>query len=288
MARPLRIEFPGAIYHLTARGNGRAEIFLDDFDREAFLCVLGDVVGRYNWICHAYCLMSNHYHILIETPDGNLCEGMRQLNGIYTQKFNRRHGRVGHVFQGRFKSILVEKDSYLLELCRYIVLNPVRAEIVTRPEDYPWSSFTFTARPGKGPEFLFTDWVLAQFGEKRRVAQNRYRKFVLAGTAGESPWKKLVGQCLLGDERFLEKLSPFLKEKAALTEIPRAQRFAVRPSLDRLLSRARSTSKRDRAIARAHLEHGYSQQEIAAHVGLHYSTVSRIVQRERTKAKSKS
>jgi REP-associated tyrosine transposase len=288
MARPLRIEFPGAIYHLTARGNGRAEIFLDDFDREAFLCVLGDVVGRYNWICHAYCLMGNHYHILIETPDGNLSEGMRQLNGIYTQKFNRRHGRIGHVFQGRFKSILVEKESYLLELCRYIVLNPVRAGIVKRPQDYPWSSFTFTVRPGKGPEFLFTDWVLAQFGEKRRVAQNRYRKFVLAGIAGESPWKKLVGQCLLGDERFLEKLSPFLKEKAALTEIPRSQRFAVRPSLDRLLSSARSASKRDRAIAKAHLEHGYSQQEIAAHVGLHYSTVSRIVQRERKKARSKT
>jgi putative transposase len=288
MTRPLRIEFPGAIYHLTARGNGRAVIFLDDFDREVFLSVLGNVVGRCNWLCHAYCLMSNHYHILVETPDVNLSDGMRQLNGIYTQKFNRRHGRVGHIFQGRFKSILVEKDSYLLELCRYIVLNPVRAGIVTRPEDYPWSSFIFTARPGKGPEFLFTDWVLAQFGEKRRVAQKRYREFVLAGTAVESPWKKLVGQCLLGEKPFLEKLSPFLKEKAALTEIQRAQRFAVRPPLDRLLPRVRSASKRDRAIAKAHLEHGYSQQEIAAHVGLHYSTVSRIVQRERENARSKT
>jgi putative transposase len=139
-------------------------------------------VERYNWICHAYCLMGNHYHLLIETPDANLSQGMRQLNGIYTQKFNRRHGRVGHVFQGRFKSVLVEKDSYLLELCRYIVLNPVRARIVTHPEDYPWSSFTFTAGSGKSPEFLSTDWVLAQFGRNRKEARKRY---------GNSFWMEL-------------------------------------------------------------------------------------------------
>ena len=192
------------------------------------------------------------------------------------------------MFQGRFKSIVVEKDSYLLELCRYIVLNPVRAGIVKHPKDYPWSSFRFTAGLSKGPEFLFTDWVLAQFGESRKAAQKRYREFVLAGEAGESPWKKLVAQCLLGEQPFLEKLSPYLKEKAALTEIPRVQRFAVLPPLDRLLPRPRSRSRRDRAIAKAHLQYGYSQQEIAAHVGLHYSTVSRIVQREREKSRSKT
>lgn len=288
MTRPLRIEFPGALYHLTARGNGRAAIFLDDFDTGVFLSILGDLVERHNWICHAYCLMGNHYHLLIETPDGNLSAGMRQLNGIYTQKLNRRHGRVGHVFQGRFKSIIVEKDSYLLELCRYIVLNPVRAGIVKHPRDYPWSSFKFTAGSGNGPAFLFTDWVLAQFGENRKEAQNRYREFVLAGTEAESPWKRLVGQCLLGEEPFLERLLPYLKEKADLTEIPRVQRFAVRPPLYSLLPRVRSKSKRDRAIAMAHMHHGYSQQEIATHVGLHYSTVSRIVQREREKAISKT
>src|SRR4030042_5793823 len=129
MARPLRIEFPGAVYHVTSRGNARQTIFIDDEDRGGFLDLLSIVVERFNWICHAYCLMGNHYHLLIETPDGNLSKGMRELNGIYTQHFNRRHGRVGHVFQGRFKAILVEKDSYLLELCRYIVLNPVRAGI---------------------------------------------------------------------------------------------------------------------------------------------------------------
>ena len=288
MTRPLRIEFPGALYHLTARGNARAAIFLNDLDRGEFLSILGDIVERYNWICHAYCLMDNHYHLLIETPDGNLSAGMRQLNGIYTQKFNRRHGRVGHVFQGRFKSIIVEKDSYLLELCRYIVLNPVRAGIVKHLEDYPWSSFRFTAGRENAPAFLSTDWVLAQFGKNRREARKSYREFILVGREEKSPWKRLVGQCLLGEEPFLERLLPYLKEKTARTEIPRVQRFAVRPTLDRLLPRVRSGLKRDRAIAEAHLHHGYSQQEIAAHVGLHYSTVSGIVQREREKSKNKT
>jgi len=288
MTRPLRIEFPGALYHLTARGNARAAIFLDDLDRREFLSILGDVVERYHWICHAYCLMGNHYHLLIETPDGNLSAGMRQLNGTYTQKLNRRHWRVGHVFQGRFKSIIVEKDSHLLELCRYIVLNPVRAGIVKHPGDYPWSSFGVTAGSGNAPAFLSTDWVLAQFGRNRRKAQKGYLDFVLAGKGSESPWKQLVGQCILGEGPFLERLLPYLKDKTALTEIPRVQRFAVRPSLDTLLPRARSGSNRDRAITLAHVQHGYSQQEIARHVGLHYSTVSRIVQRERKKARCKT
>jgi REP-associated tyrosine transposase len=128
MARPLRLEFPGAIYHLTGRGNARQKIFFADPDRELFLDTFGGVVSRYGWICHAYCLMANHYHLLVETPKANLSLGMRQLNGVYTQAFNRRHKRVGHLFQGRFKAILVEKESYLLELCRYIVLNPVRVK----------------------------------------------------------------------------------------------------------------------------------------------------------------
>jgi len=130
MARPLRLSYPGALYHVTARGNARQAIYTDDADRQMFLLVLEDVETRYHWLCHAYCLMDNHYHLLLETPQGNLSAGMRQVNGVYTQRFNRRHGRVGHIFQGRFKAILVERESYLLELCRYLVLNPVRAGIV--------------------------------------------------------------------------------------------------------------------------------------------------------------
>ena len=132
MARPLRLEFPGAIYHVTARGNARNEIFIDDEDRRLFLDCLGEVVARFGWRCHAYCLMDNHYHLLIETPEGNLSRGMRQLNGVYTQRFNRRHGRVGHVFQGRFKAIVVDRDGYLLELCRYVVLNSMRAGVIKK------------------------------------------------------------------------------------------------------------------------------------------------------------
>jgi REP element-mobilizing transposase RayT len=151
VSRPLRIEYPGAVYHVTARGNAREAIFNDDSDRKTFLGVLGKIIERYNWLCHAYCLMGNHYHLLIETPDGNLSRGMRQLNGIYTQTFNRRHRRVGHVLQGRFKAILVEKDSYLLELCRYIVLNPVRANRVKHPKHYAWSSYRATAGVSNPP-----------------------------------------------------------------------------------------------------------------------------------------
>ena len=125
MARPLRIEFPGAVYHVTSRGNERKAIFRDDQDRKRFLEALADVTLRYNWLCHAYCLIGNHYPLLIDTTDGNLSIGMRQLNGVYTQRFNKRHGRVGHLFQGRFKAVLVQKDSHLLEACRYVVLNPV-------------------------------------------------------------------------------------------------------------------------------------------------------------------
>ena len=140
MTRPLRIEFAGALYHITSRGDRRETIYEDDADREAFLSVLAEVVERQNWVCHAYCLMGNHYHLVVETVEGNLSQGMRQLNGVYTQASNRRHQRTGHLFQERFKGVLVDKDAYLLELSRYVVLNPVRAGMVERPEQWPWSS----------------------------------------------------------------------------------------------------------------------------------------------------
>ncbi|MBU4594901.1 MAG: transposase, partial [Proteobacteria bacterium] len=130
MARPLRIEFPGAVYHVTSRGNAQAAIFVDGVDRNTFLAVLRQTLRRFNVLCHAYCLMTNHFHLLLETPDANLSKAMRQLNSVYTQAFNRRHGRVGHVLQGRFKAIVVDREAYLLELCRYVVLNPVRAGMV--------------------------------------------------------------------------------------------------------------------------------------------------------------
>jgi len=140
MARPLRVEFAGARYQLTSRGDRREDISLGAPDREDWLEVLGNVCSRFNWVVHAYCQMSNHYHLLVETVDGNLSRGMRQLKGHYTQRFNRRPGLVGHLFQGRYKAILVQKEAYLLELTRYVVLNPVRAGMVREPQDWPWSS----------------------------------------------------------------------------------------------------------------------------------------------------
>jgi len=188
MSRPLRIEFAGALYHVTSRGDRRDDIYLDDEDRQQFLALLGEVCDLYNWVCHAYCLMSNHYHLLIETPDANLAKGMRQLNGVYSQFFNRRHDFVGHVFQGRYKAIHVEKESYLLELSRYIVLNPVRAEMVRSAKDWPWSSYRATAGLSTAPKWLHTDWLLAAFAKTKSRAIKHYRAFVAEGKGQPSPW----------------------------------------------------------------------------------------------------
>ena len=162
MARPLRIEYPGAVYHATSRGNEKKPIFKDDHDRESFLAILTRVNKRYHWICHAYCLMDNHYHLLLETPDGNLSLGMRQLNGVYTQAFNRRHNRAGHLLQGRYKGILVQKDSHLLEVSRYVVLNPVRARMAETADAWKWSSYRATAGGAGHPPLLTTAWMNGQ------------------------------------------------------------------------------------------------------------------------------
>ena len=170
MSRPLRLQLPGGIYHVTARGNARRSIFEDDDDCARFLIVLASTVARYRVLCHAYCLMGNHYHLLVQTPEPNLSVAMRQLNGVYTQRFNRRHERCGHVLQGRFGAQLVDGDSYLREVCRYIVLNPVRAGLVAHPRDWKWSSFHATAGETAAPGFLSVDWVRKP---KRREQSNR-------------------------------------------------------------------------------------------------------------------
>ncbi|MGH8657036.1 MAG: transposase [Gammaproteobacteria bacterium] len=282
MARPLRIEFTGALYHLTARGNARQDIFLDDADRHLFLSVLDRVVVRFHLVLHAYCLMNNHYHLLLETPEANLSKGLRQLNGVYSQTFNRRYGKVGHVLQGRFKAILVERDSYLLELCRYVVLTPVRAKITRKPDTYRWSSHRASAGLAPVPTFLTVDWLLSQFGKQRAAAQRKYRAFVAAGIGQTSPWEKLQGQVLLGGPAFVERLQPGLRERRLNKEIPRTQRFAARPALAKLFRSGvlADLPRRNEVIRRAHLEHDYSLSEIGRAVGLHYSTISRIVNQE--------
>ena len=227
MARPLRLEFAGALYHLTARGNARGDIFADDEDRRRFLELLGKEVAQQGWQMYAYCLMGNHYHLLIETPEANLAAGMRRFNGVYTQAFNRRHGRVGHVFQGRYKSIVVDKDSYGLELCRYIVLNPVRARMVKRPEQWMWSSYRATAGGAAAPDWLDVDWILDQLGSRGRVGA--YERFVRQGMGEESPWAHLKGQIWLGDEVFLQRMERLAQGKP-VANVPRAHTRPTRLS----------------------------------------------------------
>ncbi len=268
MARPLRIEYPGAVYHITTRGNAYQDVFLDDTDRERFLEILGEVIERFNWLCHGYCLMMNHYHLLIETVDPTLSRGMRQLNGVYTQVFNRRHKQVGHLFQGRYKAILVEKEAYLLELSRYIVRNPVRAKMVAAPEEWEWSSYRATVGLVEPPPFLTTDWILGQFHNEREKARRLYREFVTEGI-DRSPWRELKGQIYLGTEKFIKSIP---KPGVKLNEVPREQRLINRLTLEEIFADA---DTRDEGILAAYRDHGYTMWEIAEFLGVHYATVSR-------------
>jgi REP element-mobilizing transposase RayT len=277
MARPLRIEFPGALYHVTTRGDRQEPIFDDDEDRFKFLSILAEVVSRFNWICHAYCLMTNHYHLLIETPEGNLSKGMRQLNGMYTQATNRRHERTGHMFQGRFKSILVDKNSYLLELARYIVLNPVRAGMVKNLDKYAWSSYQAMMGKAPVPRWLATDGILALFGKRRAEARQRYEKFVAEGVDKESIWTGLRQQIYLGNDKFVRRTQKKADMQGDELAIPRVQRRAPVPSLVALEKKNRN---RNDAIIAAYKTGAYSYREIAQHFGLHLATVGRLV-RER-------
>lgn len=280
MARPLRIEYDGALYHVTSRGNERKPIYKDDGDRHLFLSILAQVTDRFHWICHAYCLMVNHYHLVIETPDGNLSKGMRQLNGVYTQAYNRRHRRVGHLFQGRFKAILIQKESHYLEVCRYVVLNPVRAKAVKHPREWPWSSYRATGGVASAPLCLTVDELLSHFGQKRGPAQEKYRQYVGDGVAVTTIWENLEAQSLLGLEGFADALRGHVTGKETVREIPKGQRLIGRASLKKLFDKAgKEKAIRDRLIVQAVNQHGYSQMEVARHLKLHYSTVSRLIKR---------
>ena len=279
MARPLRLEYPGALYHITSRGNDRKKIFLCDEDRKLFLNLLTKVVAKFRWTCHAYCLMDNHYHLLIEIAKPDISEGMSWLNGVYTQKINRSRKRVGHLFQGRFKSVLVQKESHLLEVARYIVLNPVRARIVKSPSDWKWSSFGATAGTVRPPEYLATDWILGQFAKTRGIAKRRYAEFVMEGIGSKSIWNGLKAKSVLGNKEFLEEISGLMGEDDELPATPRNQRQIARPSLEELAGAGdlSEIGKRERFIRSAVDDQGYSQSEVARFLGINQSTVSRIL-----------
>ena len=218
MARPLRLEFAGALYHLTARGNAQQPIFLDDTDRQQFIRLLSREIRQQHWRCYVYCLMGNHYHLVTETPEPNLSRGLKRLHGTYTQWFNRRHQRVGHLLQGRLKGLLVEKESYLQELCRYVTLNPVRAGIQ------------------EAPEWLDTSSVLSLFDTNQATARAAYQRFVADGVHQPSPWAQVTSQIFLGSPEFLDRIERLVQGKP-LANVPTVQTQPTRLSPDEVLQR---------------------------------------------------
>jgi putative transposase len=280
MARPLRLEFAGALYHITSRGDRREAIYRDIEDRQQWMEVLSQVSERFNWMIHGYCQMTNHYHLLTETVDGNLSRGMRQLNGLYTQKFNRRHHESGHLFQGRYKAILVQKDSHLLELTRYVVLNPVRARMVMMPEDWAWSSYNAMTNAGIERRWLDVDWTLGQFGENRAKAIEAYRKFVVAGKGLPDPKEQVRHQMILGNDVFIAEYQQAIEKPEKLCEVSKAHKRSVALTLS---DYQRGYLQRDEAMAKAYLSGAYTMAEIGQHFKVHYMTVSRAVKKHEDK-----
>ncbi|MBU2392325.1 MAG: transposase [Gammaproteobacteria bacterium] len=274
MSRPLRLEFAGALYHVTSRGNERKAIYLEEADFQRFLETVAQVCERYNWVIHAYCLMTNHYHLLVETPDANLSLGMRQLNGVYTQLFNRAHKRVGHLFQGRYKAILVQKDSYLLEVSRYIVLNPVRAAMVDHCIEWPWSSYGFTCHQQQAPEWLAVEPLLSLFASGRTEAVARYQDFVMQGV-GKPLWAEVKQQLYLGSDRFVSEMQNKIAKPELLSEVPFVQKRPPAKAIAWYVQQC--AGDRNKAVQMAFASGGYTQAELSRYFGLHSSTVSRII-----------
>jgi REP element-mobilizing transposase RayT len=288
MARPLRITFPGAFYHITSRGNERKSVFKNERDREKFLEYLESATERYNAVIHVFCLMDNHYHILLETPSGNLPQIMRHINGAYTTYFNVKRDRSGHLFQGRYKAIVVEKDEYAKELSRYIHLNPVRAKMVGTPEEYDWSSYKYYIGKKKTYEWLKTDFILGLFGSKVSESRKRYKAFVslLVGQKYESPLKETVGSLLLGSQHFIDYIKdhyitglmanrdlPSIKELSPQVAIQDVCRAVVR------VIGGKSRSSRNVEIYLCRKLTGEKLKSIGSHFGISDAAVSQVCKR---------
>jgi len=270
------------LYHVTSRGNAQQDIFADNTDREGFLDYLSKSCERNTWLCHAYCLMSNHYHLLIETQRPTLSKGMRNLNGGYTQFYNRHHHQVGHLFQGRYKAVLIEKEAYLLELARYIVLNPVRAKMVRSAKDWRWSSYKATAGLSVTHQCLTTDWILACFDKEKNEAQIRYRKFVSAGRNQPSPWENIKNQMFLGSDGFVAALHAKIDTQKSLDDIPKYYQQAPSKPLTWF---AQHYTDEKIAMAEAYLNGHYTLKEVGLYFGTSYATVSRAVKSLESKGK---
>lgn len=276
MARPLRLAFEGALYHITSRGDRREPIYDDDADREAFLDIVGDAMDRFDAVAFAYCLMGNHYHLVIQTRQANLSRLMRHINGVYTQTYNRRHRLTGHLFQGRFKAVVVDGDAYFLEVCRYVDLNPVRAGMVGPAQDWRWSSFRAHVGDKRAviPAWLDSTSLHKQLAPHawRRDGPQLYARFVAQGH-GVRLWEEaLSGQIFLGGEDFVQRMQAranVVEDK----EIPRAQRHTASRPLQSYFEHY----ERDAAISLAFFEGGYTQTAIAEQTGLSVSRISRLI-----------
>ena len=274
MARPLRIEFPGAVYHVIARGNEKRDVFVDAQDYRHFVATLARIAQRLQWRLWTYCLMPNHYHLVVETQEPTLARGMRDLNGIHAQRFNRRHDRVGHLFQGRYKAFLVHKDSYLREVVRYVVLNPVRARLCGDPADWPWSSHRAILGASADPPLVALEDLPRMFSRDLEAGRLGYATFVLAGIGLPDPHAAARHDMFLGDGEFIAKVVQ--NSSAPSPEVPRVQR--AWKNLDEL---AGESGSRNEAILSAYACGNYTVAGIARHFGLHYSTVSKLVSRMR-------
>ena len=288
MARPLRISFPGAFYHITSRGNEKKKIFRDLNDRNKFTSYLESATVRYGAAIHAYCLMNNHYHILLETPSGNLSQIMHHINGAYTTYFNIKYQRAGHLFQGRFKAILVEKDEYAKELSRYVHLNPVRAKIVDQPEDYPWSSYQFYAGLKKFPHWLKYDFILGYFSNGHSDAQRNYRAYVevLINKVYESPLKGVAGSTILGSEKFVERIQArYISDKIFDSNVPALRELSQRPSIEEIREKVETFFEKEKALGRGVMIYlcykytGKRLREIGENFGIGDSGVSQASRR---------
>lgn len=283
MARQLRIEYPDAYYHVTARGNERKEIFKSEKDREKFLSYLESAVKRYGAVIHVWCLMSNHYHLLIETPSGNLSQIMQHINGAYTNYFNTKRKRSGHLFQGRYKGILVEADEYALELSRYIHLNPVRIGIASEPSDYKWSSFQEYAGKKKTPDWLTTEFILGYFDKSESAAQKKYSVFVeeMTGKEHKNPFQQMVASTMLGTPEFVAAIQEqHLDGKSHHRNLPALKQLKGKPTIDQILEITGNVLNADEKLATKvaiHLCHRYSGaklKEIGERFGVKESAVS--------------
>ncbi|XLZ72160.1 transposase [Massilia sp. SR12] len=273
MNRPLRLELDNSLYHITSRGDRRGRIFLSDSDRLAWLSILKETCERFGFAVLSYCQMGNHFHILLKAPHGGLARGMCHLNGKYSRYFNRVHGLVGHVFQGRYKAILCQRELYLLELTRYIELNPVRAKLVADPIEWIWSSYGAKMGIVDSPEWLKSGEVLEKFGSNLVAARRAYKDFVLEGIDIPSPLSKVSGELILGDPEFTASIVGRKLPKNPF-EIKRVQRRAVvRPLADYFSEYCNPKE----AMARAYMSLGYSMPEIAMHARVSVKTVSRAI-----------